>query len=41
MIHEFGALMFVPFTCNGNPVEQVATFKYLGLAFGRLQNMLS
>ena len=23
----------VPFTCNGNPVEQVATFKYLGLHF--------
>ena len=23
----------VGFTCNGNPVEQVATFKYLGLHF--------
>ena len=23
----------VTFTCNGNPVEQVATFKYLGLQF--------
>ena len=23
----------VPFTCNGNHVEQVATFKYLGLHF--------
>ena len=23
----------VAFTCNGNPVEQVATFKYLGLHF--------
>ena len=23
----------VDFTCNGNPVEQVATFKYLGLHF--------
>ena len=23
----------VTFTCNGNPVEQVATFKYLGLRF--------
>ena len=23
----------VTFTCNGNPVEQVATFKYLGLHF--------
>ena len=23
----------VIFTCNGNPVEQVATFKYLGLYF--------
>jgi hypothetical protein len=23
----------VPFTCNGNPVEQVTTFKYLGLHF--------
>ena len=23
----------VNFTCNGNPVEQVATFKYLGLHF--------
>ena len=23
----------VAFTCNGNPIEQVATFKYLGLHF--------
>ena len=23
----------VDFTCNDNPVEQVATFKYLGLQF--------
>ena len=26
----------VDFTCSGNPVEQVATFKYLGLHFHQL-----
>ena len=32
------------FSCNGNPVEQVATFKYLGLHFyesGALEHLIN